>query len=183
MVKKMSLKELQKPYPGPFSIKNNNLSLTEKKQNNIKMLKDQYNYYLTRYMNAYDQYLAYKSPHFYNKPELANKFKPVVFTLNNKLIDIANTLNQNVEQTYDEHNVRRDSILNQNDQIAQNHQNQIVLNKVIKDKNMNNSAQSQKISDIKEILNSILIKRNLLIGYTIISIVIATYLIYQVNKS
>ena len=48
---------------------------------------------------------------------------------------------------------------------------------------MNNSAQSQKISDIKEMLNSILIKRNLLIGYTIISIVIATYLIYQVNKS
>ena len=35
----MSLQELQKPYPGPFSIKNNNLSLTEKKQNNIKMLK------------------------------------------------------------------------------------------------------------------------------------------------
>lgn len=178
----MSLQELQKPYPGPFSIKNNNLSLTEKKQNNIKMLKDQYNYYLTRYMNAYDQYLSYQSPHFYNKPRLANKFKPVVFTLNNKLIDIANTLNKNVESTYGSHKTRSQSILNQNDQITQNYQNQVVLNKVIKDKMMNNSAQSQKISDVKEMLNSILIKRNLLIGYTTISILIASYLLYKVNK-
>jgi len=178
----MSLQELQKPYPGPFSIKNNNLSLTEKKQNNIKMLKDQYNYYLTRYMNAYDQYLAYQSPHFYNKPQLANKFKPVVFNLNNKLIDIANTLNKNVESTYNSHKTRSRSILNQNDQISQNYQNQVVLNKVIKDKMINNSAQSQKMSDIKEMLNSILLTRNLLIGYTIISILIASYLLYKVNK-
>lgn len=183
MVKKMSLKELQKPYPGPFSINNDKLSLVEKRQNNIKMLKDQYNYYLTRYMNAYDQYLAYKSPYFYNKPYIANRYKPVVFNLNNKLIDIANSLNENVTQVQGNHKLRNDTILVQNDQISKNYENQMVLNKVIKDKMMNNSAQTQKIHDTKEMLNSIIVKRNLLIIYTIFSILITVSLIYMVNKS
>lgn len=183
MVKKMSLTELQKPYPGPFSVKNDNLSLNEKRKHNIDILKDQYNYYLTRYMNAYDQYLSYKSPHLYNKPNLANRFKPVVFNLNNKLIELANSLNNNITQTHSGYKIRTNSILNQNEQITKNYENQLVLNKVIKDKMNNNSAQNQKISDTMEMLNSIIIKRNILIFNTIIFSLLALYLIYMVNKS
>ena len=49
--------------------------------------------------------------------------------------------------------------------MAKHFENQMVLNKVIKDKIMNNSAQSQKISDTMEMLNSSIIQRNLLILY------------------
>merc|ERR1711907_385657 len=140
-VKKMSISELQQIYPGPFNANNNNdLSLKDRRKLNIVMLKDQYNYYLTRYMNAYDQYLAYKSPYYGNNQSKANKLKPIVLQLNNTLLKLANNLKNSVNFTKSQVYNRNENIRNQNDKIALNYENQKVLNKVIKEKNLNNDS-------------------------------------------
>merc|ERR1711981_1493411 len=92
--KYLTIKELSLPYP--YSTYNNyeNMSFREKRILNQKILKDQYNYYLTRYMNAYDQYLMYNSPYYGNNQSMALRLRPIVLLLNNKLLEIANSINE-----------------------------------------------------------------------------------------
>ena len=58
----------------------------------------------------------------------------------------------------------------------------LLLNKVIIEKNLNNDSQNQRINDAKEMLNSILIQRNILLFLCSIYLIGLIVLILAVNK-
>ena len=178
----MSIRALTKSYP--YSTKNdyNNMSFKEKRVLNEKILKDQYNYYLTRYINAYDQYLMYKSPYYGNNRNKALKLRPIVLQLNNKLIELANSINNDIKDGNQILQQKYNEIYKQNKNITLNYKNQKVLNDVIMEKSDILISQDHKIKDTKENIQSININKNILFSILAISIIILIGLLFKINR-
>ena len=166
----MSISELIKPYPYPIDNQQDNMTYRIKRKIDKDLLQNQYNYYLKRYMNAYNQYLMYNSPYYGNNKSKATELKPIVLKLNNIIKDIAKNIELNVKTNQKELIKRKQIIDSQNNDIAVNYRNLDVLNTVIKNKGDQNISESQLLVDSKQLVNNARIVRNIYLVSVIIAL-------------
>ena len=171
MNEKMSINDLNTGFVKP------DLSgLTTEEQLNAKkkIIQDEYNFYLKRYINSYSQLQLLNSQQKdYSKQ---NQLRNIVDRLSVKLAYLMNRINNDLENAKSIQKQNKIEIDRQNMNINVNSKNQEVLNKLIIDKNTENVSQSKKITDAKELVNHIRFIRNIYIILIVIFLLVLFYL-------
>lgn len=171
MNEKMSINDLNTGFVKP------DLSgLTSEEQLNAKkkIIQDEYNFYLKRYINSYSQLQLLNSQQKdYSKQ---NQLRNIVDRLSVKLAYLMNRINNDLENAKSIQKQNKIEIDRQNMNINVNSKNQEVLNKLIIDKNTENVSQSKKITDAKELVNHIRFIRNIYIILIVIFLLVLFYL-------
>ncbi len=171
MNEKMSINDLNSGFIKPdLSGLTSNELLNAKK----KMIQDEYNFYLKRYINSYSQLQTLK----YQQKDYAlqNELKNIVSRLSVKMTRLMNQINRDLNKSKISKKTNQSEIERQNTNINVNSKNQEILNKLIIEKNTENMSQTKKISDSKELVNHMRFIRNIYIVLTIIFIVVLFYL-------
>lgn len=171
MNEKMSINDLNAGFVKP------DLSgLTSEEQLNAKkkIMQDEYNFYLKRYINSYSQLQLLNSEQTdYSKQ---NQLRNIVNRLSVKLANLMNHINSDLNNAKSTQKQNKIEIDRQNMNINVNSKNQEVLNKLIIDKNTENVSQTKKITDSKELVNHIRFIRNIYIILIVIFLLVLFYL-------
>jgi hypothetical protein len=171
MNEKMSINDLNTGFVKP------DLSgLTSEEQLNAKkkIMQDEYNFYLKRYINSYSQLQLLNSQQTdYSKQ---NQLRNIVNRLSVKLANLMNHINSDLNNAKSTQKQNKIEIDRQNMNINVNSKNQEVLNKLIIDKNTENVSQTKKITDSKELVNHIRFIRNIYIILIVIFLLVLFYL-------
>ena len=171
MNEKMSINDLNTGFVKP------DLSgLTSEEQLNAKkkIIQDEYNFYLKRYINSYSQLQLLNSQQKdYSKQ---NQLRNIVDRLSVKLAYLMNRINNDLNNAKSIQKQNKIEIDRQNMNINVNSKNQEVLNQLIIDKNTENVSQTKKITDSKELVNHIRFIRNIYIILIVIFLLVLFYL-------
>lgn len=171
MNEKMSINDLNAGFVKP------DLSgLTSQEQLNAKkkMLQDEYNFYLKRYINSYSQLQLLSSQQ--KEYSQQNKLKNIVNRLSIKLADLMSQVNSDLNISKEKKQQYLKEIEKQNMNINVNSKNQEVLNKLVIDKSTENASQTKKITDSKELVNHIRFFRNIYVILIVIFLLVLFYL-------
>ena len=171
MNEKMSLNDLNAGFVKP------DLSgLTSQEQLNAKkkMLQDEYNFYLKRYINSYSQLQLLSSQQ--KEYSQQNNLKNIVNRLSIKLADLMSQVNSDLNISKEKKQQYLKEIEKQNMNINVNSRNQEVLNKLVIDKSTENVSQTKKITDSKELVNHIRFFRNIYVILIVIFLLVLFYL-------
>jgi transketolase len=171
MNEKMSINDLNSGF-----IKPELSGLTSDEQLNAKkkMIQDEYNFYLKRYINSYSQLQILKSQQ--KDPAFQNRLKNIVDRLSIKMTNLMNQINGDLSKSKILKKTNQQEIARQNMNINVNSKNQEVLNKLIVEKNTENVSQTKKIADSKELVNHIRFIRDIYIVLTVIFLLVLFYL-------
>ena len=171
MNEKMSINDLNSVFVKPNL---SGLKTAEQLNAKKKMLQDEYNFYLKRYINSYSQLQLLTSQ---NKDiPLQNKLKNIVSRLSVKMTSLINAVNKDLDNSKELKKRNQIEIERQNMNINVNSKNQEVLNQLIIEKNTENLSQSKKITDSKELVNHIRFTRDIHIVLITIFLLVLFYL-------